>query len=552
MIASSYGRKSTDQEKGASGASESVERQLEHAKAFIARKGWALGPVYYDDNVSGAAYAKLVERNRMADDAEAGKFQILVVSEQSRLGRDMIEVAYTIKRIAEGGVRIFAYLDDAEISVEDEVAQAMTFLRSFSSASERRQTSKRVFDAAQRRVRAGAVAGAKVYGYDHQRGADGLVRRVINPAQAAVLVRIFTAYAEGIGSSTLARRLNAEGVPAPRAKGWAQGGIKGMIVNPLYRGLVVWGKTQGIVRKGHRTTRPRVVGDWERAEAPHLRIIPEDLWTRVQAQRQRRRRSFPRSPRSGRLLGRPGWHDGDSAFLLTGFGRCTTCGDGSIRVTHRRHGTAAKRVIVRSYVCSIHDTRGPAKCSNNTLVRVGALDQALIDALAGILDDHRLLEAAVDRALARLLAGQQHGLDRRAVLERELAQVQHRLDRALDTFLDGQGGMPEIRAKIEADRERKDALTAALSALAAAPPALEPEPIKRALRALATDLRALLSSNIQQARAVLRRLLDGRLIDIEPFHADGRKGFRFHGVVAFHRLLSGEALASLSGALRCA
>ena len=555
MIATVYARKSTEQEKGASGASESVERQLEHAAEYIARKGWSQGPAFYDDNVSGAAYAKLVQRNRMVADAEAGAFQVLVVSEQSRLGRDMIEVAYTIKRIAESGVRIFSYLDDQEISVEDEVAQAMTFLRSFSSASERRQTSRRVFDAARRRVRAGQVAGAKIYGYDNAPvhgpgGKPSYTVRRINPEQAAVVVRIFTMYAEGIGSLTIAHRLNAGGVPAPRVRGWAQAGVKYMLRNEVYRGVVVWGRSQNIVRKGRKTNRLRAPKEWERVEAPALRIISEDLWARVQARRHCRRRSYPRSPTTGRLLGRPSWHDGHSNYLWTGFGRCV-CG-GSIRVTHRRHGTQPNRVIVRSYLCATRDNRGEAKCANDVLVRVEALDRALVAALAEVLDD-RLLEAAVGRALARLQAGQQHVLDHRAQVERDLVQVQHRIDRSLDAFLDGQGAMPELRAKIEADRQRKDALTTELAALtnAAAPASLDAERIKRDLRAYAADVRALLADNVQQARAALRKLLDGRLINVEPVrHTDGRRGFRFQGVVALNRLLAGEVLTSLTGTTR--
>lgn len=553
MIVAVYGRKSTEQEKGASGASGSVERQVEHAKGYIARKGWTPGPIFYDDNVSGAAYAQLVARNRMVAAAEAGAFQGLVVSEQSRLGRDMIEVAYTIKRIAESGVKIYSYLDDAEISVEDEMAQAMTFLRSFSSASERRQTSKRVFDAGLQRVRAGHVAGAKIWGYDNVPvlGPSGkrlhTLRRV-NPAQAAVVVRIFTMYAEGIGSSTIARRLNAEGVPAPRTRGWAQAGVKHMLRNELYRGVVCWGRSQNVMRKGRKSNRPRRAEDWLRVEAPDLRVVPEDLWQRAQTRREGRRRVYPRNTRTGRLLGGTSWHDGHSDYLWPGFGRCVC--KGSIRTVTQMHGTAPHRWAVRRYGCSTHQVRGAAACHNDVLIPQAVLDRALLDALAEVLDE-RVLEAAVDRALARLHAGQERHRARRAPLERDLAQVQHRLDRSLDAFLNGAGTMPEIRAKVEADRQRRDALAAELAALDAAHAALDPERIKRELRAYAADVRALLAANVQQARAALRELLAGRCIDVEPVtHVGGRRGFRFKGVVALNHVLRGEAtIASLPVAL---
>src|SRR4029453_10494179 len=120
--------------------------------------------VYYDDNRSGATYARLDARNRLVEVCEGGAapFEALVVSKQSRLGRHMIETAHTVMLIADAGVRVFSYLHEPEISVEDEVAQAHTMLKSFASASERRQASRRVYDSALRRVRAGQIAGAKI------------------------------------------------------------------------------------------------------------------------------------------------------------------------------------------------------------------------------------------------------------------------------------------------------------------------------------------------------------------------------------------------------
>lgn len=78
MIAAIYARKSNEQEKTAAGLTESCERQLEHAQQFIGQKDWARvlgGPVsalaFYDDEVSGVTYARLLNRKRMVEAAEA-------------------------------------------------------------------------------------------------------------------------------------------------------------------------------------------------------------------------------------------------------------------------------------------------------------------------------------------------------------------------------------------------------------------------------------------------------------------------------------------------
>jgi hypothetical protein len=72
------------------------------------------------------------------------------------------------------------------------------------------------------------------------------VLRQIEPTQAAVVHRLFTMVTEGLGLMRMAKRLNAEQVPPPRGGSWAPSCIRELLSNPLYKGLVVWNKTQTI------------------------------------------------------------------------------------------------------------------------------------------------------------------------------------------------------------------------------------------------------------------------------------------------------------------
>jgi DNA invertase Pin-like site-specific DNA recombinase len=45
-------------------------------------------------------------------------FQIIIMSEESRLGRESIETAYTLKLLTDAGVRVFFYLEDRERTLE--------------------------------------------------------------------------------------------------------------------------------------------------------------------------------------------------------------------------------------------------------------------------------------------------------------------------------------------------------------------------------------------------------------------------------------------------
>jgi DNA invertase Pin-like site-specific DNA recombinase len=540
-----YARKSTD-DSDRNEEARSTTRQIARAIEYAQARGWTVHPdaIFVDENVSGATYAKLEGRKRLIAAAEGGAFSILVMSEQSRAGRDMIECAYTLKRIAESGVTMYGYLDDAEISVEGEQA-LLTILRGYKDQGQQRDTSKRVYDAAIRRVKAGQVAGAKIFAYDNVAvlGPDGKrshVERRINATQAAIVRRVFALYAGGAGSTRIARQLNAEGVLSPRPRGWSQTTVRGVLRNPIYRGEVLWGRIKSVVRRGkdHNARRPE--SEWLRREQPELRIIEEPLWQAVQARRERNRRIIPRT-KGGRLLGRPTWHDGYSDVLVTGFGRCAACGSGRIRLTHRRYGSAKRRHSVRLYICSAFDNLGAAKCSNTVVLAHEVLDRAVREAIATVLHP-AVVEAAVDRAFAQLQAEQATAVGRRAQLEREHQATERRIGRLIDALADGTLPGAAIRERLQAETARQAALAAELARAEALP---DPAGLKQALEAKAADLQALLAGDVQQGRAVLRALLAGPL-ECEGFREPGRHGYRFKGALTIGRLLAGEAV-SLTG-----
>src|SRR5262245_46690183 len=98
MIAAVYARKSTSQD-GAADEQRSVSRQLEHANAYATRKGWIVDEahVYIDDGISGAEFANRPGFLRLINALKPKPlFQVLIMSEESRLGREAIETAYAL------------------------------------------------------------------------------------------------------------------------------------------------------------------------------------------------------------------------------------------------------------------------------------------------------------------------------------------------------------------------------------------------------------------------------------------------------------------------
>ncbi|WP_223880951.1 recombinase family protein [Roseococcus microcysteis] len=102
-------------------------------------------------------------------------------------------------------------------------------------------------------VREGKSGGGLCYGYRvvlgalDRRGEPERGLREIDPVQAAVVRRIFEAFAAGDSPKAIAKALIAESIPGPRGGIWQAGTIRGqakrdtgLLRNRLYVGALVW------------------------------------------------------------------------------------------------------------------------------------------------------------------------------------------------------------------------------------------------------------------------------------------------------------------------
>jgi len=130
----------------------------------------------------------------------------------------------------------------------------------------------------------------------------------------------------------------------------------------------------------------------------------------------------------------------------------------------RGWGSAGARRSVPHYACLDSKRRGKAICIKRVALRQDLLDRAILGAISGALDP-AVLTGAVEKALARLAKRQLAHIERRAQAERDLAQVQQRLDRLVDALADGSLPGDEIKTRLSTEKERKTALTAELEKL---------------------------------------------------------------------------------------
>jgi DNA invertase Pin-like site-specific DNA recombinase len=424
LIAAIYARKSTEQT--VADEQKSVTRQIAHARAYAERKGWTVvdAHVYVDDGISGAEFANRPGYMRLMNAlAPRPPFQILIMAEGSRLGREAWETGYALKRLLSADVRVFFYLEDRECSFEHSTGKLLFSMLQAFDEMERARASQRVTDAMERKARAGHVTGGRVFGYDNvdivgPSGERSHVERRINDAEAAVVRRIFALAVDGVGQKRIAQRLNAEGAAAPRAQqgrphGWAQSSVHEVLFRPLYKGEIVWNRTRKRNRWGATRVADRPPSEWLYIPAPALRIVPEDLWQAAHARiADARQLYYDRT--KGLRGGRPRI---DSKYLLPGLATCTCC-SGGLLVRTDSSGSGANRRRAFFYGCSSYFNRGPAVCANRVQVPMHLIDEAVLGAIGDILTPD-LVEDVIARV--REMVEPRRDDEPRARVARELA-----------------------------------------------------------------------------------------------------------------------------------
>jgi site-specific DNA recombinase len=551
MTAAIYARKSTDQS-GVSDDQRSVARQVEHARAYAARKGWAVADeyVYVDDGISGAEFLNRPGFVRLMNALKPrAPFQVLVMSEESRLGREAIETAYALKQLVQAGVRVFFYLEDRERTLDSPTDKIMLSLTAFADELEREKARQRTYDAMQRKARAGHVTGGRLFGYDNVDvvGADGQrshVERRINETEAEVIRQIFALCAEGYGVKAIAKRLNAAGAPSPRAQrgrsqSWAPSSVRDVLFRTAYNGVITWNQTRKRDRWGRQQQANRPTEDWIRVPAPVLRIVSDEAWQAAHARLDAGRAIYLRGT-EGRRFGRPAIGN-PSPYLLTNLASCALCGD-ALRVRTRSHGSSRARF----YGCAGYHDRGV--CGNNQDIPMADADGVVIEALLDDLITPDIIADAVDGALA-LVAGDD-GVEhrRRGLLEQEVGKVERERTRLSEAIAAG----GELSGLLEALRAREGRLTALRTELAAISQprgcqAFDAQRVRKELLALGQQWRQVLIEGPEHARPIIAKLLTGR-VTFRPLERR-RWQLRGKGTLAglFERVVFPAGMASPTG-----
>jgi hypothetical protein len=424
--------------------------------------------------------------------------------------------------------------------------KAMFSLRSFGDEAHREDTAKRTHEAHLEKAKRGFVVGGRVFGYrnDHiysgtDRDGNPLkvgTRRVINPEEAAVVRQIFELYDSGLGFKAIAKRLTLERAVQPKPPQgrepvpyWASATVRDILGRELYRGAVVWNRTKKRDDWGAVKTQARPADEWMRMQDESLRIIPDSLWKRVASRRKDTEGKTIRFS-SGRMSGRPPKTPVQN--LLAGLATCGACGGALVVDTSsRKHGRVA------AYVC-YRRRHNITTCANALRIPVAEMNEAVLQAV----EEHIFTPEAIENVIT--LTERDDLRERQDLLRAESQDVARRITRLTAVLETDEGaGVASIVAKLRALEQRQVAIRGEMESLQPVPRL--PQPV---VQSRLDEWRRLLRGSMTQGRAVLQRVIQGRIVFIprpaDPLSTDG---YDFEAPTRFDKLFNGIAVRRPGG-----
>ncbi|UYJ33847.1 MAG: recombinase family protein [Oscillospiraceae bacterium] len=395
------------------GPSQSVTNQKSLLNEFVQQHRLSVYDTYVDDGWSGTSFDR-PDFQRMIEDIEAKKVNMVITKDLSRLGRDYIMTGHYMERyFPEKRVRYISLLDGIDTGVES-TANDITPFRAIMNDMYAKDISKKIKSVKRDKQRKGQFIGGKpMYGYKMHPTEKNEI--VIDEEVAPVVRRIFAMALDGMSCRKIAATLNEEGVPTPATycgwnmgrKGpyaglWSSERISEMLQNETYLGNMVQGRTVKISYKSKKCLK-QDRENWVVVENTHEPLIDKETFQKVRMLVNSRKHTRSRT------------YD----FLLKGLIFCHECGY-PMAVLNRPPVSGGDRLffVCRTYqrftkagVCSCHSIKEQV-VTEAVLAKVREVCEAY-------LDPNKLQPIAAD-AVEKARKAENH--------EAEIQSIQNKID----------------------------------------------------------------------------------------------------------------------------
>jgi DNA invertase Pin-like site-specific DNA recombinase len=356
------------------------EDQFRRCEEYATTEDLTVVAKYRDEGISGCRQDRPgLEQLLTLAQKRPVPFRHLLVDDSSRLSRDDIDAKTIVFRTLRA-VGVVVHDVSSHMRSDDDNAELLWGVKGLIDAQYVRDLRKKTHRGLEGRALAGFHTGGRCFGYEgevEENPENSEHRRTvlrINEEEGKLVRRVFEMYADGKSLSAIIETLNREGIPAPydgrgyskpTGRGWSKNQVSYMLSNERYIGVVIWNKREyfrhPITKKRQARWRPE--SEWKRLDRQELRIIPQDLWERV----QHRRRA--RSVKGGRPAGTGRHHS-----MLAGVLKCGVCG-GPMSIVG---GTVRDGQRLVNYGCSTNHAKGDSACPNTKRISERKARQSVV------------------------------------------------------------------------------------------------------------------------------------------------------------------------------
>lgn len=271
--------------------SEESERMLHSVSAQISyysnliqnHPEWEYAGVYADSFISGTSTAKRTEFNRMINDCEQGKIDVVLCKSISRFARNTVDLLKTVRRLKELGIEV-RFEKERINSMNGEGELMLSILASFAQ-EESRSISENVKWGTRKRFEKGIPNGKfNIYGYRWQ--GDTLV---VEPEEAKIVKLIYDDFLNGLSAESTEKKLEKMGVKSYKGGHFGNTSIRQILTNITYTGNLLLQKEYVSDPITGKSKKNRGELPQYYVENTHEAIIPIEVYRTVQAERKRRR-----------------------------------------------------------------------------------------------------------------------------------------------------------------------------------------------------------------------------------------------------------------------
>ncbi len=322
-----------------------------------------------DDGWSGLNFDR-PDFNRMLDDIEAGKIDVVITKDLSRLGRDHLKVGhFTEIYFPMKNVRYIAVNDCVDTANKNnDIAALKNVMNEFYS----RDNSRKIRSSIRARAKAGLYRSSfNPIGY--RKAPDNHNKLIVDEETAWIIKRIFEYANAGMGSHKIASTLRKEQVPCPswwqHTRGekdyfqrfsdptnkfeWSHTVIRGIIGNPVYLGHTIMCKHETVFKVGLLKKTPDA--DRIRVDNTHEPLVSQEMFDNANA----------------KILSRKREDTSGNVSIFSGLIKCGTCGKA---MCQRYWGRDRHRI----FVCTTY-ARDTKKCGDHRIFYDDLYDAVLAD-----------------------------------------------------------------------------------------------------------------------------------------------------------------------------